>query len=484
MKKFIVLSLSGLLILALGATVYGQDKLDFKASGYFRFNTEYLRNNIVGGPSVGIYDIMDSTVKPGGKAWNTESLMVEQRVRLKFDMAYGKEVSGTFFLESDAGAWGNADGTRNSFGYYNGDRAAVEVKRVYLDYAPSWIGLPINFRFGLQGNSIRDTLLMSTDGTGVSATIKVDPVNIIPFWFKASEGSYFVADDSDLYGLHMNAKLSTFTIGGYGMYFNMRAYPLRETALSAYTQSAKIWWAGVYADGKMGPLDLNFDFIYDNGKVNPAPNQPTWSDVKYSGWLAKLHVAFPIEKFTIGVGGMYASGADTKQTDYRGDANGTNTKVKAFVTPPGSEAGTSLNEALVFYGNDANSDNSGIACAANSTRLFMGGLGGTWFAKLYGSYMATPWYKVTLQGYYIGDTTKNGNTVGNARKADGTTLRDDKVIGYEADLINVFSLTKQLQLSVGAGFFVPANGMAFWYNGENRKPSAPYTIASEFIYRF
>ena len=49
-----------------------------------------------------------------------------------------------------------------------------------------------------------------------------------------------------------------------------------------------------------------------------------------------------------------------------------------------------------------------------------GPFGGTWFAKLYGSYKVTPWYKVTLQGLYIGDTTKHGNTFGTAR--DGALL--------------------------------------------------------------
>ena len=45
--------------------------------------------------------------------------------------------------------------------------------------------------------------------------------------------------------------------------------------------------------------------------------------------------------------------------------------------------------------------------------------GGLWFAKLYGAYKLTPDYKVTLQGLYIGDTTKHGDTFGTSRDITG-----------------------------------------------------------------
>ena len=47
MKKFVVLSLISFLILAFGATVYGQEKapaLEFKASGWMDVISEYRMN--------------------------------------------------------------------------------------------------------------------------------------------------------------------------------------------------------------------------------------------------------------------------------------------------------------------------------------------------------------------------------------------------------------------------------------------------------
>jgi hypothetical protein len=78
------------------------------------------------------------------------------------------------------------------------------------------------------------------------------------------------------------------------------------------------------------------------------------------------------------------------------------------------------------------SGGQGWAVNHNYNFTSKGALGGTWFAKLAGSYKVTPWYKVTLQGLYIGDTTKNGNTFGNALTSAGTR-RDDNTIGIERD---------------------------------------------------
>ena len=80
-----------------------------------------------------------------------------------------------------------------------------------------------------------------------------------------------------------------------------------------------------------------------------------------------------------------------------------------------------------------------------------GSYGGTWFAKLYGQFKPAPWYRVTLFGMYIGDTTKNGNTLGNAVTASGNP-RDDKTIGWEFDLINDIQIYKNLQFVLGVAF--------------------------------
>ncbi len=75
----------------------------------------------------------------------------ESRARLKFDAIYGPELSGTFFFEFDSQPWGNASGgTRNSYGYWGGDRASLEIKNIYFDFGVPVIPIPITVRIGEQ----------------------------------------------------------------------------------------------------------------------------------------------------------------------------------------------------------------------------------------------------------------------------------------------------------------------------------------------
>src|SRR5512138_1239263 len=73
-----------------------------------------------------------------------------------------------------------------------------------------------------------------------------------------------------------------------------------------------------------------------------------------------------------------------------------------------------------------------------------GSLGGSWFTKLYTTYRVAKDFKVTLQGLYIGDTTKNGNTIGTAVKSGTNIPRDDTDIGWELNLITELQIYKSL----------------------------------------
>ena len=327
MKKFAVLTLFGLLIMAFSATVYAQ-KLEFKASGAIDWDTVWATNvpyyfiNVATahGQHAGIFqtNAFDTYLTSKGGAdrqLNHNDAYSYSRGLLKFDAIMDKNLSGTIYFEIDAFRWGGSPGwtangksalglgaqggalqqagDRNSFGIWSTDRAAVEVKNVYIDFGLPYFGVPVpvTFRVGAQPFGLRPNMVVYTDGTGVTAAAQVGPVTIIPMWAKISEGLDWASDDSDMYGLHVNAKLGTFTVGGYGLYYDMRTYPLEygtgvnwptgnagETwpiaTSSSYglymagTDKAKMWWFGFYADGKAGPVNLNFDAVFDQGKVN------------------------------------------------------------------------------------------------------------------------------------------------------------------------------------------------------------------------
>ena len=132
----------------------------------------------------------------------------------------------------------------------------------------------------------------------------------------------------------------------------------------------------------------------------------------------------------------------------------------------------------------------GIANRANYAQLSPGAFGGTWFAKLYGSVKATPWWKVTFQGLYIGDTTKHGNTLGSAFKyphAAIAMLRDDKDIGWELNLINEFQIYNNLRFFVGFGYLFAGDALDVGRTtagGTNREIANPWALRTRLQYTF
>ncbi len=498
MKKYFWLMLLGLLIVAFSATSYAAD---LKVSGYIRADSYLLRNVAETATDGGIYGPIASDFRPGGGAFNRKAAWMKARARLKFDLMTDKNLKGTIQFEMDADRWGNIDGTRNSYGFWGADRAAVEVKNAYADIGLPYFGIPVpmTVRIGLQGFSVRKGMVLDNDGMGIMAGINADPVTITPFWAKTFEGQDATADDNDLYGMTLTAKLDQISIGGYGIYFNMNTYPNSKASTGSYgsritNYTADMFWIGAFSEGKLGPIGYNADVVFDTGSVDFVGDTAGVKDVDYDGWATRIKVKYPWEKFEFGGTFLYASGADQKKTSGTGLPNSatpwgtTTTKVKSYVAVPGD--GGSLEEGFILYDNwdlgvenYATSYSNTIGGIKSSGTLSRGGLGGTWMARLYVSTKLAPWYKIHLQGMYVGDTTKNGNTYGNARKASGRP-RDDKEIGWELGLLNTFQIYKDLVWFVGGGYVIPGDGMDLWNGTKNVSPKDPWQIATRLVYSF
>jgi hypothetical protein len=572
MKKFVVLGLVGLLILAFGATGYAQQLyqldqgkmvrpmytmqpgnmgeivvgekppvLNFTASGAIDVISEYKKNvqqgapgaysgqpNLFGAspqynPGTGLIGVGPLANVQKGAAFDKKESYMETRARLRFNAAMGKQVSGTIYFEIDASRWGDKWGTgaqRNQAGDWNADSASVEVKNAYLTFAvPPLIPVPITMNAGILPWITRP-VTNYTDGTGMNITFRPDPAQIKFTWMKALENEDWASDDVDVYGIEAKVNLGTLTLAGWFSYYNMNTYPFNISgssplwntaynATSAVNQTANMSWWGLYCDGKVGPFQINTDFVYDTGKVVPHGgfvdmlNPYRYQKVDYDGWIVRAAVDFPWEIFNVGVVGMYASGSDLKKTSangysgdevaYYGAGSGIyTTKVKGYIVPPNAEQGYD-DESIVFYGTGANGINRANTGfnngGAGGGSVGRGVYGGTWFAKLYGNVRLTPWYRITLLGMYIGDTTKNGNTIGNAVDALGFP-RDDKDIGWEFDLVNDIQIYKNLQLRVGGGLLLA--GDAFDRKDErvssevctNVGPSNPWAIVTKLFYVF
>ena len=466
---------------------------------------------------------------PYGAAFNKKQNFWATRARLKFDAAMGKQVSGTLFFEIDSARWGERNGLgaqRNQAGNWNADSAAVEVKNAYITFAvPPIIPVPIVVNAGILPMVTRP-VVNYTDGAGVNMIIRPDPVTIKLAFMKPLENQDWASDDGDVYQVDVKANLGPMTVGAFGAYYNLNTYPFQSGGslsqltgaistttggnlayVSNYnvTNTANFGWYGLYADGKLGPVQLSFDGVYDSGKVDPhgsAVTNPNNKKVTYTGWLARLGLDLPVEKFNIGIVGMYASGADMKKTSASGLPGSTvantsagavtSTKVGSYIVPPNAEQGYD-DESIVFYGQGPNGlgrPGTGYQNAGTGGgTVGRGAYGGTWFAKLYANFKPTPWYRMTLSGLYIGDTTKNGNTIGNAVDSNGYP-KDSSTIGWEVDLFNDIQIYKNLQLRIGGGYLF--SGSAMDYRDQRTSTSSttnigaqnPWSIISKLLYVF
>jgi hypothetical protein len=518
MKKCLLFVLVGLTALALAGMVYAQPKFEFKASG--RFDTEWIsgKNNppnhgaapsAIQGPPANFF----VTPTTRGGAFNNSNSWLDSRGTLIFDAKMGNEVSGTVIFEIDSLRWGDVPGgqlgkisERQTTGFWGGDRASIEVKNVYLDFGIPGVPVPTTVRIGEQPLAIRPTFFLYTDGPGVTMGIKVDPLTISPLWFKAVEGNDWSADDVDIYGLQLRANIGKLSFGGYGVYYNMNTYPFFvNTAigtigtppqtipglgtLSLGTMRADMWWLGAYMDGRVGPVNVNFDIVMNTGEVESR--RSAVQDVDYEGWRVKGKIDYPWEKFNFGFIGGYGSGADAKKTSNAGlpgqaSVNGglQTRKVSTSVSPPGSEEAVMFGESLIFYSSPV-IRYTGWSANLNNFAVTPGSLGGSWFAKLYGTYKVAPDFKVTLQGLYIGDTTKNGNTVGTAVKPGTTIPKDDSDIGWELDLITELQVYKNLTWQFGTGYMFMGDAMDFNAGGGfTKSPNNAWTVQSRIMYVF
>jgi len=518
MKKILVLAV-GLLMVAMAATVYAQPKLDLKISGFVDWTGAWYKNIPAGGNNPA-YGLSNVDFSPGDNpafvnrqgSVNKSAAWSNSRARLRFDAAYGKELSGTIFFEMDSDRWGNPDGTRNKMGYWGADRAAVEIKNVYFDVGVPYFGIPVpmTMRFGLQPFAVRDHWMLYTDGAGITASIKADPVTIIPMWGKPREGKDAASDDGDLYGINAYAKVDAFTFGGYGLYYDLKSYPLSNSTLvygSNPSNRAYAWYFGGYFDGAFGPVKVKSDLIYDTGKIKAGWDRAATlaalgasDDIDLSGWLAQGSFVWPCDLFEFGGGAMYASGADANKVGTNllpgsTTASGAySSKMKGFVVPPGSEPGFDPGNGYSFivYGHPYLSREPAWGNQTADYNNFTSGaaVGGSWNARLWGSYKVAPWYKVILQAMYIGDTVSNGNWFGTARKYPGTAstlLKDASSIGFEATLTNMFQIYPNLSAGLVFSYLWGGDAITEYYVpalGANKSIDNPWGVGTRMVYSF
>jgi hypothetical protein len=515
MKKSIVLCLFGILIMGLSIPAYAQ--IDFKTYGGLFAGFIASRNQM--GTAGEVAAAFPAPFRPeAGGAFDRPVNFFSQYSNIFFEWDVGKDIRGVFNIETVSYHSGTNTISRNTppeiyqtiqgaefdTGLWDTRLGQTRLRNAYVQFGVPYFGIPVPMTVsaGIIPMGIRPPFMWATtEGAGIQVDMKYDPAAFSFVWGKMAEGKTAVADDSNFYSLDGRANLGPATVGGYVLYQNMNTFPIvyNETAYGAPSSNfdARMWWLGLYADGKAGPVNVNLDFAIDTGKVKGRPNANVFDrSVKYRGWAGQAKITYPWEKFAFGGVFSYFSGCDLEKTS-RGGLPGDSpanilgietTKVGSFVYPVGDVQWVIWGESLFLGGfapTTAIAIPQGYQSGSWNTKMSRGATGGTWIGKLFASAQATPWYKVTLWGLYIGDTTKNGNTLGDAVKFDGT-LRNDKTIGFELSLIQDINIYKNLIFTVGSGILFAGDALDQNVAGTviNKSPKNPYMFSTQLKYMF
>jgi hypothetical protein len=541
MKKFITLASAVILIFGLAATTYA---IDWSASGFVRVRSAWYVN--ADNPNATqtkttVWDLVDDVVfddpDPGdirvkfkdfdvktkvlNEAYDDTNAWMDTRFRLRFSAKHEDLAEGVIYFEGDSSRWGEEPDGRNKAGAWNADRNAVELKQFYIDFKVPGLSdfAPTSVRAGIQGFALRSHFLLFADGAGVELNTTTGPVKWSWYWYKPEEGADNQADDADFYGVRLWLPgLLPVTPGGYFLYLNAGDYPLRDSTAAGPYDKGAFWWAGFYLDGKVGPVALKSDFAYFNGEKTLsgfAANEalangdipPPDPDFSGYGLFVDASVSDIVPNVTFGGAFAYGSGDDL--VDTVDQLSGEDDEFDGFRVPPGSEEPYIGNWGMVYYASAIN-DGVRISNLASGTEAALGKLGGSWFGKLYASYKFPAWLTTTIYGMYIGDTTDEGNTQGDARdiipKIAGLSsgFEDDSDIGIELGAYCNISIYKNLTYSIGGGYLF-AGGALDTYTGSylegatgdivfgtpglgdlafNESPRDPWAILSQLIFKF
>jgi hypothetical protein len=435
-------------------------------------------------------------LNPNGDAWNDTMAWMRMGANLTITARQSEDLYGVLGFNMSSSRWGEwgaeTDATAAGSWYRaHGDDSgswSVLINDMYIDFRipPK---LPIWMRIGAQPFVIRPWLVVNTVGPGITLRTTIDPIklSINAGWAKKWEGFDWDCDDVDAFFGDIAIPIGPVRVGGFIWYedhgtFLLNTHPLLAYPDSGQRDTAQIYWFGFYADGKIGPVGMQFDFVYNGGDIEwddqwsgPAPG----TDIE--AWVVRgtLDIS-PMPRLLVGIGGLYATGQDL-------DPNENDITEYQSVNGPegyGRQQGLPALQDFLLLTDGV----MGIVPFRGPGVSFIGGpvsVGGVWYVRGFAQYMATDWLRLVANFGWIGDTRDEGNKFGTA--TDPTTisgLRDDDDVGFEMDFGFNVQLYKNLQWGVAFGYMFGGDALEQWDGTNNQDPHDPWAITSAILYTF
>jgi hypothetical protein len=287
MKKFGIIALAALLVVAFTVPA---SALENVFGGYWR--TRFVTQQNFSGK--------DEVAGAG-----QDMSRVDTRTRLYYTAIINENLKLVNKFEID-NVWGDLAG-----GDIGADAVNIEVKNSYADFTMG----PVNYKVGIQPLVLARSFLVDVDLSGLVMTYKGEGFSLPFFWVKGYEGGTgkdMNDEDVDIYGLAptfnlgegitLQPMLVWMTTNDYSTYDAARTFlgTIADTEVD-------IWYWGLNADAKFGPLSLFFTGIVETGDIE-IPGAA--ADVDISAYLLNLGAAYDMGMFDIHGEFFYASGDD------------------------------------------------------------------------------------------------------------------------------------------------------------------------------
>jgi hypothetical protein len=485
----------------------------------------------------------NNVLDPSGSsdpAWNRTNWFVQMRGDIYVVAKASEDLKGVFGIEVNSMRWGDQDANFINYfpgswglgsdhaGRWNADAIAIQVKSMYIDFKVPMV--PFWMKVGIQPFQLRNAVFLYADAAGIWGSLKVDvdPVllKINPFWAKiyghnwlngASGGlplqtavptDWTTADDANFFGVDVNA-----TIGGFkpGVFFAMQRLGQNQNPgtgnliggaipLAPGEGWSNMWWVGGYFDANIGPVAATYDFIYNGGHdgvkdgfaqyMNPMSPitgaNAVWAQQafgrEHKAWITRGKVAYTLNKFTFGLGGLYGTG-DNPTTLH---------KDEGYHVPYNSEAAFFNDDFVILTGDWGLRQPFGTDNVGGLFKAWSDVGQGVWYVRGFADYQVLDWLKLKGNVGYIGDTVSHGDQFGTAgffrNDAAFPAINSAQVdkgsdqIGWELDAGVQINIYKNLFWDSAFGYLIGAKALLTQFGGDRAQD--PWMFTTVLTYQF
>ena len=458
MKKFVMLTMAVALI-----AFFAMPKGASAVAPQMIFKGDY---QVVG--------IMSDNVSDRNDDVSDGAAYVEQRFRLTH-IAAMPNVKGIIGIEIGWDEWGksysyNGVGSQSSINMFKdpGDTGVIadtnstniEVRMAYIDFNVP--GMPLSVSAGKQFLFTHNHAIITAAAAtpGIKFDYKIAEGSKLSLWWtKLAEN--VVSDgnlrgngdkDNDAYCLEFSQKTQAYDLGVYGAYNRDR----RETGITPLAVGTSpqlyqddIYWAGLWAGFKAGPVKLGVDAIYSFGKRDRSYTGQT--DLDYSGYYLRADASMNLGGPTLDFLSVYASG----------DNDSTDDKIKNFAYVDGNYRFPALGllasgPNLLYWGNGIAPEEFAQICLPTSGWDNYDGTDnngnsyslGRWFTML-GATMPVDKLKLVAKYWYL----QTAATIPSITRTN-YYRSGSKNMGHEVDLEAHYQLTPNLTVSAEGDYLI------------------------------